>query len=314
MNQIKTIFIGTSEFGLPAFKALCDSESFEIIAVVTQPDRQAGRGKKLIATPIKAAAIEKELKIIQPERIASIENELRNLKPDLIIVASYGQVIPQSILDIPTHKCINIHGSLLPKYRGSSCIQAVILNGDVESGVTIMEMNAKLDAGAIICQERISIEPKETSETLHDKLSKRAGEIICRICLDYANKKIVVQKQDDAQATIVRIIKKENGRINWSEGADKIERFIRAMQTWPGAFSYIEIDGMRKFIKIIKAENIDHETLKIPGTLWENDNNLHISTGDGHLLIQEIQIEGGKKISGKEFLNGHKSLIGKQLQ
>lgn len=312
-TELKTIFIGTSEFGLPAFRALHESKRFNIIVCVTQPDKEAGRGKKMTASPIKQFAQTQNIKVLQPMRIIEIQDNLMSMEPDLIIVASYGQIIPQIILDIPKYNCLNIHGSLLPKYRGSSCVQAAILNGDSESGVTIMEMDSKLDSGPIIRQEKIRISVTETSASLHDKLSLVAGEIICQTCLDYVKQKAIPRAQNHNLATYVRNIKKGDGHIKWESSSLNIDRFVRAMQTWPGAYSHITVKDTDKLLKIIKARISTSHTKHEPGFIYVENGRILVNTLDGNLQIDELQLEGAKKMSDKEFLNGYKNLLQKKL-
>ena len=206
------IFIGTPRFGLPCLKALINDNDINVIAVITQPDRPAGRKQAVDFLPIKKEALKNAIPVLQPEKIKIIKEQIINLKPDIIVVAAYAQIIPQGILDIPKYGCINVHGSLLPKYRGASCVQAAILNGDKKSGVTIMKMEASLDTGPIIVLKEIEIKNDFTSGDLYDKISLLAGEILVPTIKAYVKGDIKETPQDNSKASYAPMLKKENGR------------------------------------------------------------------------------------------------------
>lgn len=303
--KINTIFIGTPDFGLPAFKALLNDGLFNIVAAVTQPDKKVGR-KQVIASPaIKIEALKRGIPVWQPDRIRDFVWPIADI--DLILVAAYAQIIPEKILDWPKYGCINIHGSLLPLYRGAACVQQAIIDGQEKTGITIMKMDAGLDTGAIIAQKEIPISDNDTAGSLYQKLAHLAGENILPIIKDFIAGNIMPQAQDNARATYVKMLKKEAGRIDWNKPALDIERFIRAMHPWPGAFSKLN-DG--QIVKIIKASgttlNINKHEI---GTLFSIEKKLAVQCGHDAIEILELQLEGKKAISGEQFLNGYSNLI-----
>lgn len=314
MSKIRTIFIGTPDFGVPALEALIASVDFEVIAAITQPDKKIGREQIISQPPIKVCAIKHQIPVFQPEKINNFVPELKNLNPDLIIVAAYAQIISEEILNLPKYGCLNIHASLLPKYRGAACIQAAILNGDAETGVTIMKMDKGLDTGDIIKQFPIKISDDDTAEILFEKLSKLGGEIIVPTLLEFIAGKITPQKQDDSLASYVKILKKEDGKINWQESAEKIERQVRAMYSWPGAFGELRINNEE--LKIIKIIKVSPEILEInnkkTGEVFLHENQLAVQCGEDALIIETLQMAGKKVLSSEEFLRGN-NIVGKEF-
>lgn len=312
MNQkIKTIFIGTPDFGVPALQSLITDNDFEIIGVITQPDKKIGRKQILTPPPIKTIALKHGIPLYQPTKIRDWptekeQNQTALNEIDLIIVIAYAQLIPKRILDLPKYGCVNVHGSLLPKYRGASCIQAAIINGDKETGITIMKMDVGLDTGPIICKEKISINNTDTAGDIFNKLSILSGKVLPEVLKRYISQEIKPEPQDNSQSSYVGMLKKEDGRIEWSKSAEEIERFVRAMSPWPGAYSTINSK-----IKIISTEqqilNINQHK---PGTLFIESGELSIQCGSDALIIKQLQLEGKKTLTAKEFLNGHKNLIG----
>jgi methionyl-tRNA formyltransferase len=302
-KKYKLIFMGTPEFSLPGLQKLINETSFEIVGVFTQPDRPINRKQILTPPPVKKLALENKLAVFQPEKIRTEIEIIKNLKPDLIVVIAYGQIIPQTILDIPTYGCINVHASLLPKYRGAACLNAPILNGDIETGVTIMKMEAGLDTGPILRQAILKLDSREKLETIHDKLSSMGADLLIPTLHDFIAKKIIPQSQDDSQASYIKILKKEDGRIDCKKSAIEIERMIRAYHPWPGTF----IDTNHKILKII---SVAPEILKINnyknGQLFLNNNQLAIQCGQDALYILKLQLEGKKVMTSEEFLRGHK--------
>jgi methionyl-tRNA formyltransferase len=311
--KIKIIFFGTPEFGLPSLEKISNDIRFEIMAIVTQPDKQVGRKQIITPPPVKLWALKNKIQVFQPEKIITLSDKIKEFKPDAIIVIAYSQIIPEKILLIPKYGCINIHGSLLPKYRGASCIQAPILNGDKETGITIMKMDKGLDTGPILKQKILNISEEETSESLSHKLSLLGSEILIPVLLEYFEGKIIIKNQDEKKASYVKIIKKNDGRINWLKSNFEIERLIRAMLPWPVAHSLIANDEFIQ-LKIFKAENlvIDKCDLK-SGQIFLHNNNLAVKCGKDALIIKKLQLAGKKEISGQEFINGYKNLIGKIL-
>lgn len=315
-KKIKTIFMGTPEFALPGFEALIKDTDFEIIGVFTQPDKPIGRKQILSAPPVKDLALKHGLSIFQPEKIKTQTELIKNLAPDLIVVIAYGKIIPQDILDIPLFGCINVHASLLPKYRGAACLNAPILNGDSETGITIMKMDAGLDTGPIIKQIKIALTDHETLENVHDKLANLGAQTLPETIKDFIAGKIKPITQADKKASYVKMLTKEDGRIHWQKPALEIERMIRGLSPWPGTYS---LTNENKILKILKVQNKigkDNSTTEKyhPGHIFLNKDDLAIKCGQDYLIILELQIEGGKALDAKTFLIGHKDFVGKILQ
>jgi len=307
LKNIKTIFFGTPDFSVPTLNLLIKETN--LIAIVTQPDKKVGRKQMVLPTPIKKIGLQNKIKVFQPQRIKDEEiiNQIKKLNPDLIIVAAYGKIIPKDILDLPKYGCINIHASLLPKYRGASPIQTAILNGEKETGITIMVMNEKMDEGDIIAQIPEKIYNNDTSESLHNRLSKTGANFLIKTLPDYINKKIVPQKQNNKSATYTKIIKKEDGKINWQQNSYKILRQINAFTPWPSAYTFID----QKRFKITKAQAIDKDSEKQNGTIILFENKIAIACSKSILLIEKWQPEGKKEIKTSDYLLGNKNIINK---
>lgn len=306
----KIIFMGTPDFAVPGFKALYNDGRFEIAAVVTQEDKPVGRKQELLPTPVKKAALELGLSILQPKRLKNIADELKSLEPDFIVVIAYGQILNEEVLSIPKIACVNVHASLLPKYRGAACLQAPILNGDKETGVTVMLMDKGLDTGDILHQEKIKLDGTETLEIVHDKLAGIGASILGNTLIDLAEKKITPQKQDESLASYVKVIDKKDGWINWNDDAEISERKIRAFNPWPGSFSYL--DG--KMIKIIKAETRKIDNNLPAGQIFSENKELLVKCRQNALLILELQLEGKKATDAKSFLAGHSQIISQKFE
>lgn len=316
-KKIKTIFIGTPDFGIPALRALIEDDAFDVFAVITQPDKKVGRKQILTPPPIKVEALKYKIPVYQPEKISDIsalggQYPISNI--DLIVVAAYAQILPENILNAPKYGCINVHGSLLPKYRGAACIQAAIMAGDEETGITIMKMDKGLDTGPLLAQKSISIENTDTAGTLFDKLSLIGAELLLATLKDYIAGKISPQAQDESSASYARQLKKEDGRIDFSKSAEETERFIRAMSPWPGAWGFSNAD-CRVSNKIIKIIAVEHGPVKInkhePGNFFIYNDKLAVQCGQDALIIKKIQPEGKKIMSGEEFINGYGNLVSK---
>ena len=298
--------MGTPEFAVPGLSRLIAATEFEIIGVYTQPDKPVGRQQALTSPPIKELALKHGLKIFQPEKIRPETENIKSLKPDLIVVIAYGKIIPQDILDIPTFGCINVHASLLPKYRGAACLNAPILNGDSETGVTIMRMEAGLDTGPILRQNKIKLSGSETLADVHDALSELGATALIPTLLDFVAGKITPQAQDDTKASYVKTLKKEDGRIDINKGAAEIERLVRAYNPWPG--TYLEIGSAT--LKLIAVEHVIAELNKVePGQLFMDGDRLILQCRQNALVILRLQLAGKKSMSANEFINGYKSLI-----
>ena len=315
--------MGTPEFAENIFRKSCPellSRGFDIISVITAQDKPVGRKQILTPPPVKKWALENNLSVLQPDKIRKPEwiEKIKELNPDLIILVAYGQIIPKEILDIPKYKALNIHPSLLPKYRGASPIQSVILNGETETGVCLMIMDAEMDHGPIIQSSKFKVQStKTTFKELSKNLSDLGAELLIKTLPDYIEGKIKPQEQDHAQATLCKLIKKEDGKIDWNKSAEEIERQIRAFQEWPE--SYTDFNG--KILKIIEADfeipstplrDIEGET---KGEVFLTDNKtLAVQTNNGILILKTLQLEGKNPVSAKDFLNGHPEIIGTILQ
>lgn len=309
--RIRTIFMGTPEFAVKPLLSLIADNSFEIVAVFTNPDEKVGRKQTLSEPPVKKIAIKNGLPCYQPQKIRTETDLIKKLSPDLIVVVAYGHLIPQEILDIPRYACINLHASLLPKYRGASCLQAPILNGDKTTGLTIMKMEAGLDTGPILEQVEIELAPEENLESLRSKLGDLGGKIITRTLKDYIAGKIKERKQEEAGASYVKITKKEDGKINFAKAAADIEKMVRAFYPWPTAwFELAGPDGQNRKIQILKA---DTEIIKgrftEPGQFFKHQKQLGLQCEQDALAITSLKIEGKNPITGQAFMNGYKNLI-----
>lgn len=315
-KKIRTIFIGTPDFGIPSLNALIKSDSFEVVAVITQPDKKIGRRQTVTPPPIKVEAEKHGLLVLQPEKINKFITEIQKLKPELAIVVAYAQIISKELLDLPKYGFVNIHGSLLPKYRGAACIQAAIANGDPETGITIMKMDKGLDTGPILEKFSTPITDCDTGGTMFMKLSQLGGEILVSTLEKYISGEIKPVTQDNKQASYVGMLKKQDGLIDWKKDAEKIERHIRAMNPWPGAYTQLPVTNSQSLIiKIIQTEHVPPRINKHkPGKIFIEKNNLMIQCGQDALIINKLQLAGKNIITSEEFLRGYKNLIGAILQ
>jgi methionyl-tRNA formyltransferase len=296
---MRILFMGSPSFAVPCLNAL--QKEFQIAAVVTQPDRPAGRGRKLSFSPVKERALELRLPILQPPslRERSILSKLRDFTPDVIVVAAFGQILPPTVLDLPVHGCLNVHASLLPRWRGAAPVQASILQGDRETGVTIMKMDAGLDTGPILDQRSTRIHPNETGGELADRLSILGADLLVECLPAYLNGELTPQPQDDSAATHAPMLKKSDGALAFDKDADTLERQVRAYEPWPTSF--FEWDGRRI---VVRSAHAVENGGKPPGTTLEYDGKPAISTGSGLLVLDEVQPAGKKRMSGQAFLNG----------
>ena len=317
-KKIRVIFLGTPEFSLQAFQALIDNPDFEIILAITQPDKKIGRHQTLTEPPVKILAKQNDIPVYQPEKIRTEVEKIKELAPDLIVVAAYGQIIPQNILDIPKYGCVNIHGSLLPKYRGAACLQAPILHGDRISGVTIMKMEAGLDTGPILAQKKIKLTPLETVTSLHDSLAELGAKLLIPTLKKYIAGKIKPRPQNNRRASYVKIISKEDGLIDWRKSASEIERMVRALNPWPGTYSKLN-DGCLQIKNVsFKILAVRPHPLKINGyhigELFVKDSALAVQCGRNALVIIKLQMEGKKVMEVDDFLRGNNIIIGCVLE
>ena len=294
----KIVFMGTPDFAVPALQQLIAQH--EVIGVVTQPDRPAGRSRQLQQSPIKQLALQHAIPIFQPEKIRRAEaiDELRQWSPDVYIVAAFGQILPQAVLDIPPHGSLNIHASLLPRWRGAAPIQAAIRAGDAESGITIMKMDAGLDTGPMLTQRAIPLAPDETGQSLHDKLAQIGGELLIETLPGYLDGRIQPQAQDEALVTYAPQIKKEEGHINWQQPAETIERLVRAFTPWPGTYTFWE----GQMVKILNGATSDGHAA--PGQVIQHHRQAAIGTGSGLFYPTRLQLAGRGALSIEDFIRG----------
>ncbi len=314
-KKIRCVFIGTPSFAVPPLRALINDEQFDIMAIVTQPDKKVGRKQVITPPPVKVEAEKYNIPVYQPEKIGDLTFKIKELRPDLIVVVAYAQIIPENILNIPKYGVINIHGSLLPKYRGASCVQAAILNGDAETGVTIMKMDKGLDTGPILAQSPINISSDDTAGSLYEKLSELGAKTLPSCLKKYIAGEIKPRPQDDSRSGYVGLLKKQDGKIDWRKPAIEIERFIRAMTPWPSAFASLKIKNNYINIKIIRVE---YEPLKRNkhkiGELFLRNGGLAVQCYKDALIIKRLQLEGKKEMTAEEFLRGYKNLVGSILK
>ncbi len=307
--------MGTAELACASLRRLCLDPSFRVIAVVTQPDRPKGRELKLQVSPVKAAALRENLTVLQPERARSepFVTELKELSPDLIVVAAYGQILPPAVLEIPPLGCVNVHASLLPKYRGAAPIQWAILNDESETGVTIMKMDAGLDTGAVLAQAATPIAPEDDAPSLHDRLARFGADLLLKTIPDYAAGKIIPRPQPAAGATYARKITREDGRLDWPQPARALWNRVRALKPWPGTFTLLPATHKSRLLKIWSAE-IERQFAGDPGKILSVDQaGIVVGCGQQALRLLELQREGGRRLTAQQFLAGHDLKPGAQL-
>ena len=300
---MRVIFMGTPDFAVGTLEAIIEA-GHEVVLVVTQPDKPKGRSGALQFPPVKECALAHNIEVFQPKKIREAENVeyLKQYNPDMIVVAAFGQILPKSILDIPKYGCINVHASLLPKYRGAAPIQWSILNGDAFTGVTIMRMDVGMDTGDMIAKRQIAIAEDETGGSLFDKLAVLGAQLCVETMPRIEAGMVTYIPQDEAQATHVSMISKELGDIDWNRSAVEIERLIRGLNPWPSA--YTTLDG--KTFKIWKAKVVSNVTDRQPGCIVNvTKDSIEVQTGDGVLALLEVQIEGKKRMEASAFLRGY---------
>lgn len=310
---MKIVFLGTPEYAATALESLARA-GHEILAAVTQPDKPRGRSKALLPPPVKVCAQRRGIPVLQPGRIRRPEavEALRQYPAEVYVVAAFGQILPQEILDIPPRGCLNIHASLLPKYRGASPIQHAILDGEGKTGITVMRMDAGIDTGDMLYRKEIEIAPRETYETLHDKLAALGGAAITEALSLLEEGKLVPEKQQDWLSCYAPLIQKGMGEIDFSQGAEAVDRRIRAMTPWPGAFT----DYQGKQLKIWRAEPvcIPESSARMPGEILRVEKDAILAAaGEGALCIRELQLEGKKRMPAHDFLLGVRMRPGEML-
>ncbi|MBC8245868.1 MAG: methionyl-tRNA formyltransferase [Verrucomicrobia bacterium] len=301
--------MGTADFACPSLAALDDAPGIEVIAVFTQPDRPKGRQLIPQPPPVKREAASRRLPVHQPERLRDNRRLLEPLAPGLIVVAAYGQILPQPILDLPPHGCLNVHGSLLPAYRGAAPIQRALLDGQAETGVTIMQMDAGLDTGAMLSKTATPIGPSDNAQTLHDRLAKLGAALLLETIPRHVAGDITPEPQNDALATHAAKVTRDMGRIDWSQPATRLCNQARAFTPWPGLFT--RLDGKR--LKLLEVEPAKGAGLG-PGCVGQADaDGIVVGCGDGALRITRLQKEGAKRLSAADFLAGNPLPPGTQL-
>lgn len=319
-KSLKFIFFGSSEFSLIVLNELL-ANGYLPLAVVTAPDQLVGRKQVLTATPVKILALEKNIPLLQPEKLDELvgNKNFCSLQPELFIVASYGKIIPKNILDLPKFGSLNVHPSLLPKYRGASPIQAALLNGDKETGVTIMLMDEKMDHGPILSSVQCSVSKKENFLELHNRLAETGAKFLIKTLPDFLSGKIKPKEQNHEAATFCKIIKKQDGKIDWQKSAEEIYNQWRAYSIWPGIYSQLTVNSKQLTMKFIEINTVETRHWRVstqwrvstnanikPGEFFVENKNLFIACGHNSVLkIIKLQLEGKNIMTAIDFINGY---------
>jgi len=308
-QELRTVFMGTPDFATSTLEGLIEA-GVNLVGVYTQPDRPKGRGKKLSPPPVKVVAEQQGIPVFQPQKLRAPEAvaSLRKLQPDLVVVVAYGQILPQSVLDIPRFGCINVHASLLPKYRGAAPINQAIVDGETETGITTMLMDAGLDTGDMLVKKSLAIGPDETAGQLHDRLALLGRETMAETLQQVLDSSLSPQKQNDEESTYAPMMKKEDGLIDWSLPASAAHNRVRGLEPWPGAFTHL--DGqVLKIARTTLAQGNGE-----PGTVLKaDDNGVVVACGEGAIRIGALQLPGKKMTAAADFLRGHKLPEGTRL-
>ena len=310
----KIVFMGTPDFAIPSLEILL-THGYPVIAVVTQPDRPQGRGRKLIPPPLKVIAEKHAIPVLQPERVRDDEfvELFKKLSPDMVVLAAFGQIIPKDILDIPPRGCLNVHPSLLPKYRGAAPINWSLINGDGKTGVTIMLMDEGTDTGDILLQEETEIDPEEVYDDLHDRLSFRGAELLLKAVENSSAGTGTRTPQDSSGATYAPRLTKEMEHIDWGNSADAIVNIIRGLSSEPGAYSFLRERKLKIYRAVAGKAGISGE--KAPGAIGQlMESGLQITAHDGHVYLQDVQLEGKKRLPIDLFLRGFRVLATDSLE
>jgi methionyl-tRNA formyltransferase len=303
----RVVFMGTPDFAATTLKRLI--QAHEVIGVVTQPDRPAGRNRALQLSPVKQLALEHGIAVLQPEKIRKAEAiaELEQWTADVYVVAAFGQILPQRVLDLPAHGSINVHASLLPRWRGAAPIQAAIRSGDAESGVTIMKMDAGLDTGPMLMMRSVPIAADETGQSLHDKLADLGADLLLEALPQYLSGRLTPMPQPEDGVTYAGMVSKEDGNLEWSQDAASLERLVRAFTPWPGTYTFWN----GQLLKVISAQVTSGRTS--PGEIIHTQDGIAVGTGDGILLLKQIQLAGRKAMSAIDFVRGQADFVGTKL-
>ena len=300
MTGMRIIFMGTPEFACPTLRTLIERGE-QVVAVVTQPDRPKGRGQQTLPPPVKVLAEQHGIPVLQPVKVRLPESieEIRALEPDLIVVVAFGQILPKALLEIPTHGCINVHASLLPRYRGAAPLNWCIINGETETGVTTMMMDVGLDTGDMLLKRSTAIDPDEDTSSLHDRLSTIGAQLLGETLDELAAGRLAPEKQDDTLTCYASMLKKEDGLIDWGKDAATIKNLVRGMTPWPGAYSHVD-DKLLKVYRVQSAAGAG-----APGeVLKAGRDGIEVACGSGSIVIVELQLEGKKRLPAAEFLAG----------
>lgn len=304
----RIVFFGTPAFSIPSLRNLLQGPD-QVVAVVTQPDREKGRGRKLSPSPLKRFVLEQGISPLQPERVKEgpFQEKIKGLYPHLMVVVAFGQILPKSLLDLPAFGCINVHASLLPRYRGAAPIARAILNGETVTGVTTMRMDEGMDTGDILLQAQIPIEEEDTGETLQEKLSFLGAQLLMETIERMKAGCLSPIPQDHSKATYAPPLRKEDGRIDWKRGALEIDRQVRAFNPWPGAFT----EWDHQLLKIYRGEVRSRSAQGREGSvIWVSPDFIEVETGRDSFLIREVQLEGKRRMNVREFLPGHPIPVG----
>lgn len=308
---MRIVFMGTPEFAVPSLEALLKSDD-PVVGIVTQPDRPKGRGQRLSSSPVKIIAQREQLPLLQPTKMkdAAFMAELSSWRPDVIAVAAFGRILPPAILSLPPRGCINVHGSLLPKYRGAGPIQWAIINGETETGITTMLMDEGMDTGAILLQEKIAIGREETAGSLSSRLADVGGRLLVETLAQLKAGTLTPRPQNHNLASLAPLLKKEDGVIDWSLSATMIANRIRGLTPWPGAYTFLQADRWM----IYRAAAMDEAATLAPGHITAVTRDaIHVATGKGVLAIRELQPANGRRMPAAQYLAGHPLQIGMQL-
>lgn len=313
---MKVAFMGTPDFAVPCLSALIEADFIDVVGVVSQPDRRRGRGQKLKPTPVKKEALKHNLEVFQPEKVSTPEGiaKLESWNPDVIVVVAYGQILKKEVLELPKHGCVNIHASLLPKYRGAAPIHRAIINGEDKTGITTMHMDIGMDTGDMILKEELRITSEETVGSLHDKLSEVGASLIVKTLDKILKGTAPREEQNDDLATYAPKINKEEGKVDWNQDAKSIWNLIRGMNPWPGAYTYQNGSLLKLWASEVYDLQGTNDQVEV-GTIVKVDNDLGIvvQTGRGKLLLKEVQPASKQRMSATDYLRGYQIKEGNRL-
>jgi methionyl-tRNA formyltransferase len=304
----RIVFFGTPSFAIPTLQGLLEGPD-KVVGVVTQPDREKGRGRKVVISPVKELALQRGLNPLQPEKAKeeAFQEALRDLQPDLMVVVAYGQILPKSVLDIPKYEAVNVHASLLPKYRGAAPIAWAILNGEKVTGVTTMVMDEGMDTGDILLQAEVPIGSDDTCQTLHDRLAFLGSRLLVETLERMKRGNVQPIPQDHSKATYAPPLKKEDGHIDWKRDAEEIDRQVRALNPWPGAFTRWDGRLLRIYTGVVRGRPL---TGKTGSVVWVGTDFIEVEAGRNAYIIKEVQLEGRRRMSIREFVSGHPIPVG----